>query len=443
MRTASIALVLMVGCSRELPLKLELPADTTAAPVRTLIVALTQGNTVDAIAFDLAKTTPEQIAAAAPAILDWDDTPAIYTALAFTKTATALDIAQTGLAENAASPPLPTPLFTYDADVAALAPSWVKNGPLAPALGGLTFPNANGPLDCTTARVVPIRADDVRLELDKVAMTSPTTALLSGDLRGVPKLVELIDDRIEDRPLPDNVVRLHSLATDGRDVWATDNVHTLHRFDLHGRYIASSDVDIERVTVSVTGKVYGYTNRAVFAIVAGSTMTRALDLGVLPGSIDRAEVFDEHRVVLLLRDRRITVYELGRWLTPFAAEGENPFVDVAIDAVEAYAVTAAALMHREVDGATWEILPTSGTFERYGLTAFGDGRLATFGVGGLLSIHPRVLPSDDWCVTNTGTYRQIEQVSVDPTKTVLLALDDLDGDRPTEGSMMLRVTIPR
>jgi hypothetical protein len=190
--------------------------------------------------------------------------------------------------------------------------------------------------------------------------------------------------------------------------------------------------------------VYGWYRDRIFTLVAGSTRTTAWPaVADAPTSITALGVSRVGEAAAL-SSRSVWVLQNGMWRDELRPAPEYGRVTgVAADALGFYAVTGASLFRRRTEDRAWEQLPDVGTFERTAIIAYGGGRLAVVGTGGFLEIAGNLPPFGGWCQIIAGTLRELERVSVDPSRRTLFVIDSLDSDGSEDRALILRVTLPR
>lgn len=451
MRASVVAfgLVSYVGlgaCAAPPGVRLELPPEATAPAIHTLVVSLEHEGARTTLLIDRDAPLPEL-----PSITEWDEDPAVYTVLAFARTVAELDVVAGPVtpAEGPFAVTLPAPDQTFRAELSVKPPTaWVAGAPVPPVLASLQLPRATQPVDCSTTLARSLAFGSNTTNITRVVATSPDTALVvTVQPGGVSGLAEVLPSGpAEDRPLPAEVDRLVSLATDGTHVWATDLSDRVVLLDLHGGVLAhGAPGALDGVIASPDGvRVFGWKGTRVVTLVAGST--RTVDYPTGPGgppSIDRLGPSPTGDLLVASRGD-LWVWNGRAWKNEFRPPDDfGALGPVAADEVGYYAATAARLFERRIEEPSWHEITDIGTFERNHLISFGQGRRAVAGVGGFIEVWPNRPPYQSWCLVNAGTLREIEGISVDPTRRTLFAIDGLDGDGSEPGPLILRVSLPK
>ena len=94
-------------------------------------------------------------------------------------------------------------------------------------------------------------------------------------------------------------------------------------------------------------------------------------------------------------------------------------------------------VRRQLDGAF------EGAVDAICETLHERGKVVVVGIGGFVEVAPNRPPFEGWCQITTGTFREIERVSVDPTRRTLFATDAIDGDGSEPRALVLRATLPQ
>ncbi len=448
-RLAILSPVLVaVACSAPPSMRLSLPAEALTADVHTLLVSLEQEGAFTHTLIDLDDRATEP---ALPGIAEWDDTPAAYTVQSFRETVRALELVAGPVVPNtdpALAVQLPAAAQVFRAELSVEPPTaWVSGAPVPPAIAALQLTRSRRPVDCSTSFVRSLDVGSESIDVADVIATSPDTALVVMSENGVFGLGEIQPDgTAEPRPLPPEIGRLTSFATDSRHVWATDVSDRVVLLDLTGGLVAFGEPGaLDQVISSPDGRtVYGWRGDDVVRLVAGSTQTTAVVTA--PNGPPRVDLLGPSPTgdLVVLAGSDVWVFSGGAWRNEFRASADFGRVTaVAGDERGYYAVTGAALFSRGIDDMMWAEVPDIGTFERTGVLSYGDGRVVVVGVGGFIEVTPNRPPFTGWCQIITGTFREIEKVSVDPTRRTLFATDRNDRDNTERGTLVLRVTLPQ
>ena len=428
-------MVLLASCAAPEPLTLELPADALTPDASTLVLSLEYGDSTTVVVVDRRDDAVPTL----PGIEAWDqDEPAAYSLAVFAQSVDELDVAPGPAGPVPSGTPttrLPSPTRVYRAELAAPTTTWTAADELPPSLRAREFALDSRPVDCSTefSRGLSLGADDT--EVLELAATSRTSALVMARIGGVVMLAELLDQgQLVPHPLPDPIARLVTMVSDGAYVYGLDAQGRLVVLELHGELRAFSEPGVASTLVkSVTGEVYTARETTISAITAGSTRTRALpDLPNGPSRFSRLAIGPAGEV----RD--------GAWRRDFVVDpGAGSVVGLVADQLGLYAVSGGRVWRQRHDLGVWEDYNDRATVDRNGVVGYGHGRLVVFGSGGQITIQPNETDYEQWCFLTSGTLREIERASIDPSGRTLFAVDRIDGDGSERGALVVRIELPR
>lgn len=441
-----VSLGVVAACAPS-SLRLTLPPEVTEAALGTLVVSLEHSGTRRTVLLDLAEETPPELLPGLPAWSGEED--AVYTLLGYSASPSALEV-RPGLVEPTPELPspsttaLPPPSLVLEAivrDEATWQPAAVPE-----ALRELRPSRSVPPLDCSTLVARPIVLPSPTLDVRGVVATSSGTALLLVQEPGEPVgLAELSrSGSLVRRPLPPEVDSLTSLATDGTNVWATDRVNHLVLLDLRGRPLDVSEPElVYGVSSGAQGGVFGFYGSTVYRVVAGSVRVEPL-LATTPGPVSITSLGSSwvERVAALYHGEAWFL-EGGRWFNVPSPEAlpEGRVFRVGADAQGGYLMTRRALYRRLPGRADLVPLEETNLDARDQLLVYDEGRVVVAGYRGFVKLAPRGIDAG-WCTVAGVPTREIERLSVDPSRRALFLVDGLDADDTETSPLVLYVPLP-
>ncbi len=443
---APLLAVLLASCAAPEPLTLELPADALTPDASTLVLSLEYGDSTTVVVVDRRDAAVPTL----PSIEAWDqDEPAAYSLAVYAQSVDELDLAPGPAGPVPSGAPttrLPSPTRVYRAELAAPTTTWTAAAELPPSLRAREFALESRTVDCSTefSRGLSLGADDT--EVLELAATSRTSALVMARIGGVEVLAELLDQgQLVPHPLPDPIAGLVTMVSDGAYVYGLDTQGRLVVLELHGELRAFSEPGVASTLVkSVTGEVYTARGTTISAITAGSTRARALpDLPNGPSRFSRLAIGPAGEVLASEREQ-LWVQRDGAWRRDFVVDpGAGSVVGLVADELGLYAVSGGRVWRRRHDLGVWEDYNDRATVDRNGVVGYGHGRLVVFGSGGQITIQPNETDYEQWCFLTSGTLREIERASIDPSGRTLFAVDRIDGDGSERGALVVRIELPR
>lgn len=435
----------VLGACAPSSLRVTLPPEVAEAGIGTLVVSLEHDGDRRTVLLELAAETPQGLLPGLPA---WtDEEPATYTLLGYRSSPTELEV-RPGLvdlarAEGASTTTLPPPALVLQA---AVQDELTWRGVAVPeALSPLRVERATPPLDCDALVARPIALPSPSLDVRGVVATSTGTALLMVQGPGEPVgLAELSLDRsLVRRALPAEVDSLTTLATDGADVWATDRRNRLVLLDRRGVVQAVSEPEVmSGVSSGSQGGVFGFYGGTVYRVVPGSLRVEPLPASTLgPPSLTSLGSSWSERVAGLDRGQAWFL-EDGRWIEVASPEAlpEGRVIRVGADARGGYLMTRRTLYRRLPGRADLMPLEERDLEARDQLLIYDEERVVMAGYRGFVRVAPRGV-SHGWCTVQGVPIREIERLSVDPSRRALFMADGLDADDTQTSAMVLYVPL--
>lgn len=436
----------VVACAPD-SLRLVLPPEVAEAGLGTLVVSLAHEGTRRTVLLDLAEETPPELLPGLPA---WTgEAPAVYTLLGYLPSPSALEV-RPGLVEPTSAVPSPTttalppPSLVLEATVRDEA-TW-QAAAVPEALRELRATRAVPPLDCSTLVARPIALPSPMLDVKGVVATSTGSALLLVQEPGEPVgLAELsVAGSLVRRPLPPEVESLTTLATDGTSVWATDRANRLVLLDLRGGVQAVSAPEVSYgVTRGSQGGVFGFYGGTVSQVVGGTLQLAPLPATTLgPESLTSLGSSWFERIAALNRSEAWFL-EGGRWAQVASPEAlpEGRVIRVGADARGGYLMTRRALYRRVPGRADLVPLEETNLDARDQLLVYDDARVVMAGYRGFVRLAPRGIDAG-WCTVAGVPLREIERLSVDPSRRALFLTDGLDASDTQTSALVLYVPLP-
>jgi hypothetical protein len=422
-----------------------LPPEVSEAGLGTLVVSLEHDGVRRTVLLDLAAETPPGLL---PGLTAWTgEESAAYTLLGYTASPTELEV-RPGLldparAEGAGATTLPTPALVLQAVVQDEL-SW-RAVAVPEALSALRVERATPPLDCGALVARPVALPSPSLDVRGVVATSTGTALLMvqgpGELVGLAELS--LDAPLVRRALPAEVDSLTTLATDGVSVWATDRRNRLVLLDRRGVVQAVSEPEVMYgVSSGSQGGVFGFLGGTVYRVVPGSLRVEPLPATTLgPPALTSLGSSWSERVAGLYRSQAWYL-EDGRWSEVASPEAlpEGRIIRVGADARGSYLMTRRALYRRSPGRTDLEALEESNLDARDQLLIYDEERVVVAGYRGFVRVAPRGV-SNGWCTVQGVPLREIERLSVDPSRRALFMADGIDADDTQTSAMVLYVPL--
>lgn len=464
-RVITVAL-LFVACSPG-PIRVELPAEVFAPPTGTVLAVLEQSSQREAILFD-ATLGGEAAAPSIPQILDWDGIDVRYLFASYAQTPDQLRVTPGPVAVAPTRPAtLGAPTSAWSLAVADGA-TFERLAVPPPVLSSFAVEKRR--IECSESAPRYIPPPTTQMRLKELVVTTDRTALIAGqrDVSGGPVLLELLEDRMEERPDPPR--ELVSLATDGDSVWATDRGGALHRFDLHGFARAETATGtLERVFASNERQVFGWRGGQLFAIAAGSVEPSLIQTEGLPHGVVSMAAHGGRFVAVVdanahqrdldhgdfcnpecelgsgIPETTATVWFLDvrggtEWSARPPPPDRNSIQRVAVDETAEYALTRLKLYAWPHGGRGHVPIDGTDILQRISVVAYGEQRLFVTAVGAYES---RSVPGEmGWCRPDSGTFREYEEAGVDPTGRRAVVLSQVSSARPLEGSLVAWVELP-
>jgi hypothetical protein len=447
-RLVAACVIALVGCSAPAPLTLALPDEALASDAATLVLALEYGDEISAVVVDRRRAPLPAL----PNIEAWaDDEPAAYTVALYAESIDALEV-DAGPVQpapaGAATRVLPSPARAFRAELSAVSTTWRPTSELPAALATRALLRVSRPLDCglASSRGLSLGAED--RELSEITATSRTTALTMARIDGRLVLAELFDDgQLSPRPLPPPIARLTVLLAAGRYAYGRDLDGRLVVLESDGTLRASSPPGVaSELVVTSGGEVYFTRGTRIYALTAGSTHAVALpELPDGPGWFDHVAIGPGGQVLVSV-DNELWAQRDGSWRRDFVVEPRDGEIDgLAADELGLYAVSDGAVWRRLDERGFWEEYDANRTyFDLDGILPYGQGRLVVYGTGGQMFVQPnRVTSHDAWCTLPTGTLREIERASLDPSGTTVFGIDRRDTDGSEDSALVVRIDLPR
>lgn len=447
-RLVAMCAAALVGCAAPEPLRLMLPEEALASDAATLVLTLEHGGALSAVVIDRRRAPVPAL----PNIEAWaDDEPAAYTVALYTESIDALEVDAGPVQPPPAGAPtrlLPSPARAFRAELSAQSTTWRPTSELPAALATRPLARVSRPLDCGlgSSRGLSLGAED--RELSEIAATSRTTALTMARIDGRVVLAELFDDgQLNPRPLPPPIARLTVLLAAGRYAYGRDIDGRLVVLEPDGTLRAFSPPGVaSELVATLGGEVYFTRGTRIYALTAGSTRAVALpELPDGPGRFDHIAIGPGGQALVSV-DNELWVQRDGSWRRDFVVEPRDGEVDgLAADEVGLYAVSDGAVWRRLDDRGFWEEYDEGRTyFDLDGILPYGQGRLVVYGTGGQMFVQPnRVSSHDAWCSLPTGTLREIERASLDPSGTTVFGIDRRDTDGSEDSALVVRIELPR
>lgn len=441
-----LALAALTGCTAREQLTLTLPEEALALDAATWVLALEYTGQTSVVVID----RRESALPALPSIETWDeDEPAAYTLALFGQTVDDLELAPGPAAPTPVDAPttrLPTPTNVYRAELTAPATTWRPTVELPPVLRARDFTRSPRTVDCGTQFSRGLSLGALDTEVVELAATSRTTALVMARIGGEFVLAEMLEQgQLVPHPLPPPIDRLVTMVSDGAYVYGRDTQDRLVVLELHGELRAFSEPGFaSHLVVSVTGEVYTARGTTISAITAGSTRAQALpDLPDGPSRFSRLAIGPRGEVIASEREQ-VWVQRGGMWRRDFVVDAtQGPVVGVAADELGLYTVSAGKVWRRLSDIGVWEDYRDQDTLERYGVVPYGRGRMVVYGSGGQITAKVSAMLDEEWCFLTSGTLREIERASIDPSGQTLFAVDRIDNDGSERGAVVVRIDLPR
>lgn len=447
-RALALSVAVLASCAAPERVTLELPEEALASDAATLILALEYGGDTKAVVVDRRRASLPAL----PNIEAWaEDEPATYTVALYAESIDALEIDAGPVQPAAAGAPtrnLPAPERAFRAELSAVGTAWTPTSDLPPALATRALPRVSRPLDCGLAvsRGLSLGAED--RELSEIAATSRTSALTMARIDGRIVLAELLDaGQLTPRPLPPPIQRLSVLIAAGRFAYGRDLDGRLVVLEPDGTLRAFSPPGVaSELVATLGGEVYFTRSTRIYALTAGST--RAVALPELPDGPERFEhvALGPSGQVLVSVANELWAQRDGRWRRDFVVDPIDGEIDgVAADDLGLYAVSDGAVWRRLDDRGFWEEYDEGRTyFDLDGILPYGQGRLVVYGTGGQMFVQPNpVTRHDAWCTLPTGTFREIERASLDPSGATVFGIDRRDNDGSEDSALVVRIELPR